>query len=162
MGTSTQSGKKPAQKHKNSFAFVPNKYSAKALKIAATEIVGCCEKCVEIIEYKQRFGKYKPLTQPKTCLKCHLKKIKNAYHVICQECALEQSLCSKCHKPNELLTEKSHKDDLQERQEITAIMANMSERQRRTFQRKLDREDEEGVQRLMQKVEDNDEFDEFD
>ncbi len=58
--------KKQAQKYQNHFAFVPNKYSTAALKIAAISIEGVCQRCKDILEWRQRMGKYKPLTQPKT------------------------------------------------------------------------------------------------
>lgn len=44
--------KKPAQKHKNTFAFLPNKFSPAALKIAATPIQGVCQRCKDILEWK--------------------------------------------------------------------------------------------------------------
>ena len=58
--------KKQGQKHKNQFAFVPNKFSSVAIKIASLPIEGVCRRCTEILQWKQRMGKYKPLTQPKT------------------------------------------------------------------------------------------------
>ena len=58
--------RKQGQKHKNQFAFVPNKFSAVALKIASLPIEGVCKRCTDILQWKQRMGKYKPLSQPKT------------------------------------------------------------------------------------------------
>lgn len=33
-----------------------------------------------------RYGKYKPLSQPGKCCRCHEKKIKYAYHTVCGDC----------------------------------------------------------------------------
>ncbi|RXG67302.1 hypothetical protein Avbf_09799, partial [Armadillidium vulgare] len=35
-----------------------------------------CKQCKDVIEWKIKYKKYKPLTQPKTCSNCHLKSIK--------------------------------------------------------------------------------------
>jgi hypothetical protein len=88
--------KKPAQKHQNTFAFQPSKFSAMAQKIAATPSHGICQKCVDILEWRKRMNKYKPLTQPKKCVECGSKTIKEAYHVICNACAETLEKCAKC------------------------------------------------------------------
>ena len=40
--------------------------SAKTKMIANLDIAGVCSRCSDIIEWKIKYKKYKPLTQPKT------------------------------------------------------------------------------------------------
>lgn len=125
------------QKHQNSVAWTVNKHSYIAQKIAETKINGLCEKCFEIIEWRKRMGKYKPLTQPKKCVSCQQKRITEAYHVLCKSCGTEQGKCEKCGEEREIVV---HDDELESKQEMIEhekIMATMNERQRRTYRRKL-------------------------
>jgi hypothetical protein len=63
---STQRGnvKKRAPKHQNSFAFKHNPKSRKTERILSMPIHGLCEKCRKQIEWRKKYRKYKPLTQP--------------------------------------------------------------------------------------------------
>lgn len=67
--------------------------SSPASQIAALPNQGLCEKCHEIIEWKKKYRKYKPLTQPGKCSLCHGRNVKHAYHVICQDCAQKEKVC---------------------------------------------------------------------
>lgn len=49
---SLSSGKKPAQKHKNATAWVVNKHSFAAQKIASLPTYNLCQKCVEILDWR--------------------------------------------------------------------------------------------------------------
>ena len=40
-----------------------------------------------MIEWKRRYGKYKPLKQPAKCLGCNQKAVHQAYHQLCPPCA---------------------------------------------------------------------------
>lgn len=96
--------KKKAQKHQNSYAFKPTKHSFIAQKIAAIPTFNLCQRCYDIIEWKKRMGKYKPLTQPKKCTKCERKNIKDAYRVICIECSeANDNICPKCLEKKDLI-----------------------------------------------------------
>lgn len=57
--------KKSGQAHKNTYAFHANKSSKITKRIAAMPVGGLCEKCVEVIMWRKKFKKYKPLTQMK-------------------------------------------------------------------------------------------------
>ena len=59
--------RKVGQKHQNTKAFKPDRYGAtKEMKeIQAMPVAGVCLRCKEKIEWKKKFGKYKPLTVPK-------------------------------------------------------------------------------------------------
>ncbi|KAJ3273993.1 hypothetical protein HDV01_003663 [Terramyces sp. JEL0728] len=142
--------KKQGQKYKNAFAFVPNKFSPVAIKIAATPIQGVCQRCKDIIEWKQRMGKYKPLTQPKTCLSCQQKKIYCAYHVLCQSCSAEKQKCAKCHEGDiAVQMEKKKEEVVKEEQELEYKISLLNERQKRSYRRKLERGDEEGASKIL-------------
>jgi len=57
--------KKGAQAHKNTYAFHANKSSKITKRIANMPVGGLCEKCVEVIMWRKKFKKYKPLTTMK-------------------------------------------------------------------------------------------------
>src|SRR4051794_39560715 len=54
--------KKGAPAHQNTFAFKHNKNSRKTAKILSLPNQGLCSKCHDIIEWKKKYRKYKPLT----------------------------------------------------------------------------------------------------
>lgn len=63
--------KKGAPKHQNAFAFKHNPKSKKTERILSLPIRGLCEKCRKQIEWRKKYRKYKPLTQPATwCVAC--------------------------------------------------------------------------------------------
>ncbi|XP_066567264.1 uncharacterized protein C9orf85 homolog isoform X2 [Amia ocellicauda] len=64
---------------------------------------GVCQRCKDVLEWKVKFNKYKPLVQPKTCVKCLQKSVRDAYHVICKPCALSLELCAKCGKKEDIV-----------------------------------------------------------
>jgi hypothetical protein len=143
------------QAHQNSFAFRHNKHSTLTEKIKAAPNEGLCPKCHEKVEWRKKYRKYKPLTQPKKWFvflllsgvyfwiilllrtapesfvstlsvgkkkqtssgkcgypidllsyfflystKCELKKVRHAYHTICEDCAISLKCCAKCLIPS--------------------------------------------------------------
>ncbi|XP_070303038.1 uncharacterized protein C9orf85 isoform X2 [Salvelinus sp. IW2-2015] len=93
------------QKHQNTTAYKNDKYGASVqVKIANSKVHdGLCQRCKEVIEWKVKYNKYKSLTQPRTCVKCSQKTVKDAYHVICKPCALKLELCAKCGKKEDIV-----------------------------------------------------------
>lgn len=93
------------QKHQNMTAFKNNKYGANAQQKKVNEKVhdGVCQHCKDVLEWKVKYNKYKPLTQPRKCVKCMQKSVKDAYHVMCKPCALKLELCAKCGKKEEIV-----------------------------------------------------------
>ena len=91
------------QKYQNTVAFKHNKNSKKTRKILAMPINNLCSKCTEQIEWRKKYRKYKPLTVPAKCTKCLLVKVRDAYHILCDDCAAE--CCAKCLKPKETAKE---------------------------------------------------------
>lgn len=92
------------QKHQNATAFRNDKYGASVqVKKAKAKIHdGLCQRCKDVLEWKVKYNKYKPLTQPRKCVKCLQKTVKDAYHIICKPCALKLELCAKCGKNEEI------------------------------------------------------------
>eukprot|EP00842_Homolaphlyctis_polyrhiza_P006028 jgi/Hompol1/6426/HPOL_002155-RA len=148
--------KKSGQKYQNKFAFAPNKYSAVAQKRAAMPVQGVCQRCMDIIQWKKRMNKYKPLTQPKTCTGCLRRTVVDAYHVICKDCAATNNCCAKCQESHELVEFNAQKPAavvLKEQQDLQRIVESMTERMRRSYHRKLDRGDQEAADAILARAE---------
>jgi hypothetical protein len=64
-GRVSTGGKKTGQKYQNTEAFRHNRASKKTAKILAMPISHVCTHCREILEWRKKYRKYKPLTQPK-------------------------------------------------------------------------------------------------
>jgi hypothetical protein len=100
---STRSGdqKKKGQAYQNAFAFKHNKNSMLTKKIAKAPIDKMCKRCVDIVEWRIDYRKYKPLTNPARCNLCLGKTIYKAYRTICDSCAITKGLCAKCVEPTD-------------------------------------------------------------
>ncbi|XP_064081639.1 uncharacterized protein C9orf85 homolog isoform X3 [Macrobrachium nipponense] len=74
------------QKHQNATVFKNNKYdkSKRTKQINDLEVAEVCKRCQDVIAWKIKYKKYKLLSQPKTCTKCHLKKIKEKLQTMAQ------------------------------------------------------------------------------
>ncbi|ETI46031.1 hypothetical protein F441_09483 [Phytophthora nicotianae CJ01A1] len=136
--------KKRAPKHQNTFAFKHNPKSKKTDRILSMPIHGLCEKCRKQIEWRKKYRKYKPLTQPGSCIYCHQKTVTSAYHASCDPCAKERDICAKCcltkeivASEQELLAEHEKKE-----REFENTLEGMRERDRRAYLRKLEKEKE--------------------
>ena len=66
-GNSIKSGP-PKHKNKTAFCNTMHDRSKKNLKLSSMQITGCCQRCKDIIDWKIKYKKYKPLSQPKTWL----------------------------------------------------------------------------------------------
>ncbi|TPX42366.1 hypothetical protein SeLEV6574_g05637 [Synchytrium endobioticum] len=89
------------QRYQNSFVYKNNDPAKQ--KIAQLPARGLCKRCRDIIDWRKKFGKYKPLTQKKTCLSCHQRSITDAYHVLCLACAAAKDVCAKCQQNEQVL-----------------------------------------------------------
>lgn len=94
-----------------------------------------------MIAWKVKYKKYKPLSQPKTCTRCHQKNIKDAYHTVCISCAKESQVCCKCGKKEEIIAHKSPSktEHLQTMAELETEVKCLSERKRRAYYRYLEK-----------------------
>ncbi|XP_058821906.1 uncharacterized protein C9orf85 homolog [Topomyia yanbarensis] len=151
------------QRHKNTFAFkndLHDKHTPLIKLINTLHVSEVCERCKEVIEWKIKYRKYKPLTQPKSCTKCNERKVKRAYHVLCRDCALDSKCCAKCLKPAGEVTivppEPTDEEKQKLKVEMDQLIKSQPERKRRTFLRymnkgkkkqNVDSDDEDGERR---------------
>ncbi|CAO3598959.1 unnamed protein product [Absidia cylindrospora] len=141
---------KKGQAHQNTTSWKPNKNSKKTREINALPVYGLCQRCTDVILWRKKYRKYKPLTSVKKCVGCEQKNIKEAYHVLCNNCATEKKVCGKCLETKEIITDKeeikSAADELKDEQELDRMLGKMTLRQRRSYMRKLERGDDvEGI-----------------
>lgn len=134
--------KRKPQKHKNSVAFKNDLHdtSNRTKQINSLEHYGVCIRCKDIIEWKVKYKKYKPLTKPKKCVKCLNPKVLTAYYIVCQGCCESLKVCSKCSKPSDEIEfgeneKEQKKKEIEFQQEIKLL----SERKRRKFLRLLEK-----------------------
>ncbi|CAO3677718.1 unnamed protein product [Umbelopsis vinacea] len=153
--------KKKAQAHQNITSWKPNKNSKITRTINALPVYGLCNECTEVIMWRKKYKKYKPLTAPKKCTACQQKSIKEAYHVLCNNCASEKKVCAKCLERKDIVTDKSEiktdKDLQREGQELERLLNRMTLRQRRSYLRKLERGDD--LSHIKAEDFDDDDFD---
>ncbi|XP_053679696.1 nucleolar transcription factor 1 [Anopheles nili] len=135
-----------AQKHQNSYAFKNNlhdKHTPLIKLITNLNVSEVCEHCKSVIDWKIKYRKYKPLTQPKSCSKCGERKVKRAYHVICRDCALSSRCCAKCLKSadeaNIIPPEPTEQEQVKLKAEMDQLIKSLPERKRRTFLRYMNR-----------------------
>ena len=140
MSNRPSGGRTGPPAHANVTAFRHNKHSKKTQEILKMPISGMCAHCVEVIEWRKKYRKYKPLTAPSkwyarraspgtrheetvACARprltstraphvvpvrhcsvvCDQRKVKQAYHAACSDCALARSVCAKCLQPRDIL-----------------------------------------------------------
>jgi Uncharacterized conserved protein (DUF2039) len=105
MSVSTRKGgvtsRKP--KHQNTFAFQHNPKSKKTAVILKMTNEGLCKSCWDKVEWKKKYRKYKPLTQPATCRDCSQRTVAAAYHKLCQPCAQAKGTCAWCCERRDLV-----------------------------------------------------------
>lgn len=132
------------QRYQNTTAFKNDKHGAspQVKKANAKQHDGVCQRCKDILEWKVKYNKYKFLTQPRKCVKCMQKTVKDAYHVMCRECALKLQLCAKCGKNEEVVIPLDKKEE--EDEEETNNIKVKKRRSRRTEEDdELDEEEED-------------------
>ncbi|CAK1599806.1 unnamed protein product [Parnassius mnemosyne] len=130
-----------AQKHQNKTAFKNDLHdSSKKTKFLNTlQVTGVCLRCKEIIEWKIKYKKYKPLAAPKKCVGCDQRTVKFAYHVLCNNCSAEKKVCAKCVKAMES-TETTIEVNVDE-DKIKSILKPLSERKRRAILRYINKQE---------------------
>ncbi|XP_017307285.1 uncharacterized protein C9orf85 homolog [Ictalurus punctatus] len=101
------------QKYQNTTAFKNDKHGAspQVKKANAKVHDGVCQRCKDILEWKVKYSKYKSLTQPRKCVKCLQKTVKDAYHIMCRPCALQLQRCAKCGQSEEVVIPLDKKED---------------------------------------------------
>jgi len=128
-------------KHQNRYAWKPNL----GQKINETEpggrfrplseITGVCQRCRDQIDWKRRYGKYKPIVEPAKCQKCGKRAVRQAYHNVCRDCSKDLGICAKCcTRVNELVGRDANEED-SERKALEEAIRGARERERRTLLR---------------------------
>ncbi|KAJ2784437.1 hypothetical protein H4R18_001147 [Coemansia javaensis] len=145
VSTRGSGAKKGAQKYQNTFAYKHNRRSKKTQVILALPVDGLCRRCTDQVNWRKQYRKYKPLTVAKKCVSCQLKKVKKAYHVLCDDCAAEKGVCAKCAERAEIVQDQggaaAQQTDGAAEQELERKLGGLRERARRTCMRKLERGD---------------------
>jgi hypothetical protein len=83
-----KAGRAPA--HQNAFAFKHNPKSKKTDAILNSPNIHVCRRCHDKIEWRKKYRKYKPRTQPGKCNLCLQRNVKAAYHTICTDCTTSE------------------------------------------------------------------------
>lgn len=136
---STQKGntnRSRPQKHKNRTAFKNDLHdtSRKTKVINNIEVANVCERCKQVIEWKIKYKKYKPLKAPSKCIKCEQKSVKHAYHNMCLPCAKEFEVCPKCGEKSDIVEGTPSKEEsVKLDRELQILLKELPERKRRTF-----------------------------
>lgn len=138
------------QKHQNRTKFKNDLHdtSSKTKLINSLDITGVCKRCKDIIEWKIKYKKYKPLTAPKKCVHCEGKSVKHAYHVMCTPCSRTRNACAKCLKTVEAIEAESKED---QKFDMQAILKALPERKRRTLLRYISKNGDE-IQKFKSEV----------
>ncbi|KAL4689432.1 hypothetical protein H8959_012223, partial [Pygathrix nigripes] len=105
-------------------------------KINAKLHDGVCQRCKEVLEWRVKYSKYKPLTKPKKCVKCLQKTVKDSYHIMCRPCACELEVCAKCGKKEDIVIPLN-----KETEKIEHIENNLSSNHRRSCRRNEESEE---------------------
>ncbi|XP_066309706.1 uncharacterized protein [Miscanthus floridulus] len=128
-------------KHQNRYAWKPNL----GQKINETEpggrfrplseITGVCQRCRDQIDWKRRYGKYKPIVEPAKCQKCSKRNVRQAYHNVCRDCSKDLGICAKCCTRVKELVGRDANEEESERKELEEAIRGARERERRTLLR---------------------------
>lgn len=89
---------------------------------------------------------------------CQQKAIKEAYHVMCNKCAGEKNICAKCLESREIVPTsiKSEKEIVQEKVNLERLLSSMTERERRSYLRQMERRKKTGNPEDEEDEEDSD------
>ncbi|KAK7266589.1 hypothetical protein RIF29_19238 [Crotalaria pallida] len=132
-------------KHQNKYAWKPNA----GVKINETEvggrlkplseITGVCPRCKDQIDWKRRYGKYKPLVQPAKCQRCSKRAVRQAYHNLCFGCAKEHRVCAKCCVSVDRIVGRDSSEVEAEQKMLDEAIKNSRERERRSLLRAMNK-----------------------
>lgn len=128
------------QKYQNKSAFKNNLHdTTPRVKLMNSVVLGgVCKRCKDVIDWKIKYKKYKPLTVPKKCTKCLQKRIKQAYYTTCIQCAKERDICAKCGEKSEIVEEaetRTPAEQMSNEAQVEAELKMLPERKRRTYMR---------------------------
>merc|ERR1711915_115238 len=138
--------KKPAQKHQNATAYKFDKYKTdpKAKLLKNLQVINCCPKCTDVIEWKIKYGKYKTLSAPAKCVDCLQKTVKYNYHIRCGPCVEKSGKCAKCgEKTSDFVNipEPDQSEIDRKEADFKRDLKSLPERHRRTLLRHMEKGD---------------------
>ncbi|XP_059169063.1 uncharacterized protein C9orf85 homolog [Physella acuta] len=158
------------QKYQNNRAFKNDMHdkSDKTKLINNLNFEGICLLCKDIIQWKIKYNKYKPLSQPATCVRCHKKTVKKAYYTVCQPCATQVKVCAKYNTKQDSIIQVGQSEEEKKAQEeqLKFEVQHLKERQTRTFYRHIEKgenpEDVHGATAFKDDLDDDEEEDDED
>eukprot|EP00245_Coleochaete_scutata_P007578 TRINITY_DN23038_c0_g1_i1.p1 TRINITY_DN23038_c0_g1~~TRINITY_DN23038_c0_g1_i1.p1 ORF type:complete len:195 (+),score=41.81 TRINITY_DN23038_c0_g1_i1:116-700(+) len=131
--------------HQNKSAFVPDRGLKKkgkevggSLGYTYGPIRGICNRCKDIIEWKRKYGKYKPLVEAQKCKGCGKRAVRQAYHSLCTACSTEKNVCAKCMIPAPVVGREEEQAE-KGRKELEQALGTLRERDRRTLLRVMEK-----------------------
>ncbi|KAL0396606.1 UNVERIFIED_CONTAM: putative protein C9o [Sesamum calycinum] len=139
------SNRRGPPKHQNKFAWKPNSgCTINPTEVGGklrpySEVTGVCSRCKEQIEWKRRYGKYKPLTEPAKCQRCSKRNVRQAYHNLCAGCAKEHKVCAKCSCRVDNIIGRDVSEVEAEQKALEEAIKNARERDRRTLLRAMNK-----------------------
>ncbi|KAL0380998.1 UNVERIFIED_CONTAM: putative protein C9o [Sesamum angustifolium] len=139
------SNRRGPPKHQNKFAWKPNSgCTINPTEVGGklrpySEVTGVCSRCKEQIEWKRRYGKYKPLTEPAKCQRCSKRNVRQAYHNLCAGCAKEHKVCAKCSCRVDNIIGRDVSEVEAEQKALEEAIKNVRERDRRTLLRAMNK-----------------------
>ncbi|TGZ70725.1 hypothetical protein CRM22_003039 [Opisthorchis felineus] len=124
-------------KYQNAVAYKNNMHdtSKRTKEVNNLIMESLCARCKGILEWKVKYKKYRPLSQPTICLKCGQKTVKRAYYTVCAPCIDNLHVCGKCGNPEEVVIPRSSKTQEQINREFEKGLEGLRERERRTLLR---------------------------
>ncbi|KAL6614464.1 hypothetical protein ACP70R_036734 [Stipagrostis hirtigluma subsp. patula] len=132
-------------KHQNKYAWKPhlgqkiNETEPGGRFRPLAEITGVCQRCRDQIDWKRRYGKYKPIVEPAKCQKCGKRAVRQAYHNVCRGCSKDLGICAKCcTRVNELVGRDANEEE-SERKTLEEAIRGARERERRTLLRMMNK-----------------------
>ncbi|KAL1824440.1 hypothetical protein DCAR_0312519 [Daucus carota subsp. sativus] len=139
------STKRGPPKHQNKFAWKPkagvkiNETEVGGKFRPLSEITGVCPRCKDQIEWKRKYGKYKPLSEPAKCQKCSKRAVRQAYHNLCTACAKEHNVCAKCSRQVNRIVGRDITEVEAEQKMLEEAINNAREREKRTLLRAMNK-----------------------
>ncbi|XP_010923632.1 uncharacterized protein [Elaeis guineensis] len=140
------SSRRGPPKHQNRYAWKPNAgHKKNETELGGkyrpySDITCVCPRCKDQIDWKRRYGKYKPLVEPAKCQKCGKRAVRQAYHNICSACAKDLNVCAKCCCRTDEIIGRDISEVETERKSLEEAIKNARERDRRTLLRAMNKE----------------------
>ncbi|KAL6521686.1 hypothetical protein OROGR_018255 [Orobanche gracilis] len=139
------SSRKGPPKHQNKFAWKPHGgQTINPTELGGTlrpysEVTGVCTRCKDQIDWKRKYGKYKPLTEPAKCQRCSKRNVRQAYHNLCNGCAKEHNVCAKCSCRVDHIVGRDLSEVEAEQRTLEEAIKNVRERERRSLLRAMNK-----------------------